>query len=181
MAPNGGQCSTGEQHCHERLDHGRAGGEEEDRVEGQHGHGQPPLPGVGRDPVDACECGQPKHRAEDLERSELVPSENGQDGGAEHVVSGQPCVLHPEERVVQVSGLGQVGGDEPVPVAVLEWFRQLRREQEENPAQTKQSGDRGQGTNARQGTSAQAAQGHHLDEIGRAESGHRDKPEAEHA
>src|SRR5207245_6009162 len=114
-------------------------GEQEYRVEREQDHGQPPLAGTGRDPVDAYEGGEPEQRAECLEGGQLVPSENAEDGGAQHVISRQPGVLHPEERVVQVSCLGEVGRDEPVAVPVLEWFGQLRSEQKQNPASTEQS------------------------------------------
>src|SRR5207245_10980178 len=130
-------------------------GEQEYRVEREQDHGQPPLAGTGRDPVDAYEGGEPEHRAKCLEGGQLVPSENAEDGGAQHVISRQPGVLHPEERVVQMSGLGEVGGDEPVAVTVLERLRHLRREQKENSAPPEQSEGGRESPNARQRASAE--------------------------
>src|SRR5207245_6441142 len=114
-------------------------GQQEDRVERKQDNGQPSLAGIGRNPVNACEGGEPEHRAKCLEGGQLVPSENAEDGGAQHVISRQPGVLHPEERVVQMSGLCEVGGDEPMAVTVLERLWHLGREQKENSAQTEQS------------------------------------------
>ncbi len=72
---------------------------------------------------------------------------------------------------MQLSSRSEVGRDEPVPVAVLEWFWHLRGDQEQQAAQRQQAHRRRGRAHTRQRPSAQAAQGEDLEHLDAAERG----------
>jgi hypothetical protein len=158
-----------------------ASSEQEDRVEHEHDHGDAALPDGRRDPVDERERGQAKQGAEDLQRAELPQAEHMQNRAGEQVVARQPRVLHAEQRVVQLSSGNKVRRDEPVAVAVLEWFWHLGGDQEQQAAQSQQAGRRSPCTKAGERTASQAAQSQDLEQLDRAQRGDGEEPDCEQA
>ncbi len=106
-----------------------------------------------------------------------MPSEHLQDRGREQVVAGQPGVLHSEQGVVQLTGHREVGRHEPVPVAVFERLRHLRRRQDQHGAQREQAGGRRRPPQAPERAATEPSQRHDLDELYRAQR--RDREEAD--
>ena len=176
-----GEGCAGDQGGHQRFHHRRAGREQKHWVEHQEDDGKARLPDVWRKEVDAGRGGQAKQRAQCLQQAELPQAEELQHRGRQHVVARQPCVFHPEQRVVELSRRGQVRGDEPVPITVLERLGQLSREQQQDGRDAHQPDRWGCHPHPRERSAAEAAQRHHLDEVDQAEGRHEEKTETEHA
>jgi hypothetical protein len=112
----------------------------------------------------------PSSALESFQRAELPEPEHVQDCRSQHVVSGQPRVLHSEQWVLQRTRRSQVGGDEPVCVAVLERLRHLRRGHQEESAQADQPDRRRRNSQPGQGNASKVAQGQDLEELDNAQS-----------
>ena len=172
---HGGESRSHQQRREQRLDHRGARREQEDRIEDQERDGDPGLPGVRREGVDAGGGRQSEHRAQPLQETQLPQPEDAQHRRREELVGRQPRVLHAEERIVQLAGRGEVGGHQPVAVAVLERLRHLGGGKEKDPGQREQRRERSRRPHPRERAEAEPAERQHLEQVREAQGGNGQK------